>query len=127
MGYLDTFYKRLDESYWMNPQFKIEFFLTRNGRAASIQRIPRLLSGEAPLYKNSVRKNLFLSACHSLDEIISLHEIDQKVPFGGLIGYGDSHLDKIFRFFKVFGQHEILHDVAGAIICTTAKDKDTVN
>ena len=62
--------------------------------------------------KNSERKNLFLSACHSLNENFSLHEIDQKVPFEGLIGYGDSHLDKLFRFSKVFGHHATLHDAA---------------
>ena len=49
---------------------------------------------------NTVRKNLFLSVCHCLDENISLHEMDQEFPFGGLIGYGGSHLDKFFVFPK---------------------------
>ena len=64
--------------------------------------------------KNTVRKNLFLSVCHCLDENISLHVMDKDFPFGGLIGYGDSHLDKLFRFSKVLRLHEILHDAAGA-------------
>ena len=38
---------------------------------------------------NSVRKNLFLSACFCWDSRLSLHEMDQKFKFGGLIGYGN--------------------------------------
>ena len=34
---------------------------------------------------NSVRKNLFLSACFCWDSGLSLREMDQKVKFGGLI------------------------------------------
>ena len=49
--------------------------------------------------KKTVRKILFLSVCHCLDENIALHEMDQEFPFGGLIGYGDSHLDN-FSFFQ---------------------------
>ena len=40
---------------------------------------------------NSVRKNLFLSACFCWDSRLSLHEMDQKFKFGGLIGYGNSY------------------------------------
>ena len=35
---------------------------------------------------NSVRKNLFLSACFCWDSGLSLREMDQKCKFGGLIG-----------------------------------------
>ena len=35
---------------------------------------------------NSVRKNLFLSACFCWDSGVSLGEMDQKFLFGGLIG-----------------------------------------
>ena len=91
------------------------------------QRISLLLWIENSLYKNTVRKNLFLCVCHCLDENISLHETDQEFPFGGLIGYGDSHLDNIFRFSKVFRLHAILHDAASAVFFyTTAKVQDTV-
>ena len=41
---------------------------------------------------NSVRKNLFLSACFCWDSSLSLREMDQKFKFGGLIGYGNSCL-----------------------------------
>ena len=49
---------------------------------------------------NSVRKNLFLSACFCWDSRLSLREMDQKFPFGGLIGYGNSYLDAVFRYSK---------------------------
>ena len=63
---------------------------------------------------NSVRKNLFLSASFCWDSRFSLGEMDQKFKFGGNIGYGDSNLDSVFRYSKVFRLHAILHDAAGA-------------
>ena len=63
----------------------------------------------------SVRKNLFLSACFCWASSLSLHEMDQKIKFGGLIGYGNSCLDSVFRYSKVFRLHAILHDAAGAV------------
>ena len=47
--------------------------------------------------------------------------MDQENPFGGLIGYGDSHLDIIFRFSKVFRLHALLHDAAGAVYLHNGK------
>ena len=64
---------------------------------------------------NSVRENLFLSACFCWDSRLSLQEMDQKFRFGGLIGYGNSYLDSVFRYSKVFRLHAILHDAAGAV------------
>ena len=61
---------------------------------------------------NSVRKNLFLSACFCWNSSLSLREMDQKFPFGGLIGYENSCLDSVFRYSKVFRLHAILHDAA---------------
>ena len=49
---------------------------------------------------NSVRKNLFLSACFCWDSRLSLYEMDQNFKFGGLIGCGNSHLDSVFRYSK---------------------------
>ena len=63
----------------------------------------------------SVRKNLFLSACFRWDSSLCLHEMDQKFKFGGLIGYGNSLSDSVFRYSKVFRLHAILHDAAGAV------------
>ena len=64
---------------------------------------------------NSVRKNLFLSACFCWDSRLSLRELDQKINFRGLIGYGNSYLDSVFRYSKVFRLHAILHDAARAV------------
>ena len=63
---------------------------------------------------NSVRKNLFLSACFCWDSRLSLREMDQNFKFGGTIGYGDSYLEFLFRHFKVFRLHAKLHDASGA-------------
>ena len=41
--------------------------------------------------------------------------MDRKINFGGLIGYGNSCLDSVFRYSKVFRLHAILHDAAGAV------------
>ena len=70
---------------------------------------------------NSVRKNLFLSACFCWDSRLSLSETDQKFIFGGTIGYGDSYLDSVFRYSKVFRLHAILLDAAGAVRLQTGK------
>ena len=69
----------------------------------------------------SVRKNLFLSACFCWDSSLSLCEMEQKFKFGGLIGYGTSCLDSVFRYSKVFRLHAILHDAAGAVRAHTGK------
>ena len=70
---------------------------------------------------NSFRKNLFLSACFCWDSRLSLREVDQKVEFGGTIGYGDSCLQCVFRHFKIFRLHAILHDAAGAVRAHSGK------
>ena len=70
---------------------------------------------------NSVRKYLFLSACFCWDSRIPLCEMDQKFEFGGTIGYGNSYLEFLFRHFKVFRLHVILHDAAGALRAHSGK------
>ena len=70
---------------------------------------------------NSVRKNPFLGACFCWDSRLSLREMDQKFKFDGLIGYGNSYLDSVFRYWTVFRLHAILHDAAGAVRSQTEK------
>ena len=70
---------------------------------------------------NSVQKNLFLSACFCWDSRFSLCEMDQKFPFGGLIGYGNSYLDSALRCSKVIRLHAIMYDAAGAVRLQTGK------
>ena len=69
----------------------------------------------SPFKKNTDRKNLFLSVCHCLDPKTSLREMNDLYRHGGLIGYGDSHLDSVLRYSKVFCLHAVLHDAAGAV------------
>lgn len=68
---------------------------------------------------NTKRKNIFLSTCKILDESIDLQTFDQKYPFGGLIGYGNSYMDPILQHSKLFRMHAILHDAAGSVKQTT--------
>ena len=70
---------------------------------------------------NSVRKNLFDSTCFCWDSRLSLREMDQKVKFGGTIDHGNSYFEFLFRHFKVFRLHAILHDAAGAVKAHSGK------
>ena len=47
--------------------------------------------------------------------------MDQKSKFGGTIGYGNSYLEFLFRHFKKFKLHAILHDAAGAVRAHSGK------
>ena len=73
------------------------------------------LSLKLPFRHISARKNLFFSACYIWNDKISLQVIDQKFPLSGLIGHGNSYLDSILYYSKVFRLHAILHDAAGAV------------
>ena len=70
---------------------------------------------------NSLRRNLFPSAGFCWDSRFCVHEMDQKFKFVGTIGYGDSNLDSVFRYCKVFNLHAMLHDAAGAVRFQTFK------
>ena len=70
---------------------------------------------------NSLRKNIFLSACFCWDFRLSLLEMDRKFKSGATIGYGDSYLEFLFRHFKVFRLHAILHDAAAALRAHSGK------
>ena len=70
---------------------------------------------------NSVRKNLFLTACFWWVSGLSLREVDQKFEFGVPIGYENSCLVSVFRYSKVFRLHAILYDAAGAIRSNSGK------
>ena len=70
---------------------------------------------------NSVRKNVFLSACFCWETRLSLREMYQKFQFGGTIGCEDSYLEFLFRHFKAFRLHAILHDAARAVRAHSGK------
>ena len=63
--------------------------------------------------KNSRRKNAFLAVCYCLNNEVDIEEINELVPFGGLIGPGNSGLDAWFKHFKIFRLHAIFHDAFG--------------
>ena len=69
----------------------------------------------------SIRKNLFLKACFCWDSGLSLREMDQKLNFGGTIGYGNSYLEFLFRHFKISRLDAKLHDAAGAVRAHSGK------
>ena len=56
------------------------------------------------------------------DSRLSLRKMDQKFKFGGAIGYGESYLEFLFRHFKIFGLHAMLHDAAGAVRAHSGKE-----
>ena len=47
--------------------------------------------------------------------------MDPKFKIGGTIVYGDSYLDVVFRYTKVFRLHAIIHDAAGAVRLQSGK------
>ena len=47
--------------------------------------------------------------------------MDEKFPFGGLIGYGNSCMDYCFANSKIFRLHAVLRDAAGSVESTTYK------
>ena len=46
---------------------------------------------------------------------------DHEIEFGGTIGYGNSYLEFLFRHFKVFRVHAVLHDAAGTVWAHSCK------
>ena len=109
--------------HWMKQLFIIEKITIKN--VLFILRNFRYYPGVKLSFEhNSNRKNFFLSACRCWDDRLSLGEIDQKVKFGGIIGYGDSFLEFLFRCFKVIRLHAILNDAAGAVRSFTRKGRD---
>ena len=79
------------------------------------------LSAKSKFFHKCTRKNLFSGACYYWDGTSSLREVDHTFSHGGKIGYGDSYLDSVFRYSKVFRLHAILNDAAGAVRLRTCK------
>ena len=87
-----------------------------------LRSIFRLYTGlKMSVEHKSFRKNLFLSAFFCWDSRLSLREVNQKLKFSGTRFYGDSYLEFLFRHFKVFRLHAILHDAAGTVRAHSGK------
>ena len=50
-----------------------------------------------------------------------LRKMDQKIEFGGTIGYGDSFLEFLFHHFKVFRLFAILQGTTIAVLAHSGK------
>ena len=59
--------------------------------------------------------------CFVLDPDSNFKKMDQKFPFGGLTGYGNSCMDYFFANSKIFTLHAFLHDSAGSVKSTTIR------
>ena len=74
-------------------------------------------------FSSNTKKNSFLCTCFVLDPNINLKEMDQKYPFGVLIGYGNSCMDYFFAKSKIFRLHYdaagSFYDAAGSVSSTT--------
>ena len=107
--------------YWMKQFFINNTNSVKNGCSFPHEHFP-IVPGLKMLFENnSVRKNLFLSACFCWDSRLSLREMDQNFKFDGTIVYGDSYLEILFRHFKVFRLHAILYDAAEAVQAHSGK------
>ena len=62
---------------------------------------------------NTKRKNYFLAVCRSFDKNVDLDKLNREVPFGRLIGVGNSKLEKLLNWSKVFRLHATFHDATG--------------
>ena len=71
--------------------------------------------------ENSKRKNFFLAVCKVFDPNIPVALMNKNYPYGGLIGYGNSYLDPLFSWSKIFRIHAAIHDAAGSVRATTNK------
>ena len=105
----------------MKQLFIIEVNFIKNECSSPHERFPIVQGLKMSFEHNIVRRNLFLSAGFCWDSRLSLREMDQKFKFGGTIGYGDSYLDSVFRYCKVFRVQEIVHDAAGAVRLQTGE------
>ena len=65
--------------------------------------------------QNGARKNYFLATCSVLDPDIDLKFTNEDAEYGGIIGIGNSHLDKYLKQFKLFRLHAVLHDATGYV------------
>ena len=101
--------------YWMKQLFIIETNSVKNGCSFPQEHFPIYPGLKMSFEHNSVRKILFLSARFCWDCRLSLREVEQKLIIGRTIGYGETYLEFLFRQFKVFRLHAILHDAAGAV------------
>ena len=107
--------------YWMKQLFIVKVNFINNGRYLSSKHFATLPQSKIQIFSRLYSKKVFLSACYYWNWTFSLREVDQKFLHVGKIGYGDSYLDSVFRYSKVFRLNAIWHDAAGAARLQTGK------
>ena len=119
LSYIDVFLS--GALYWMKQLFIMKVNLIKIG-CSFLMSIFRKYTGVKMSFEHkNVRKNFFLSACFCWKSGLFSHEMDQKIKFGGTIGYGDSYLHSVFRYSKVNRLHAISRDAAGAVRLQTGQ------
>ena len=73
--------------------------------------------------QHSFRKNLFVGACFCWDSRFFRREIDQNLIWWNHWLW-ELVLGTLFRHFKVFRLHAMLHDAAGAVRAHSGKEPD---
>ena len=88
-------------------------------KLSEILRIFEIIKQAFP--SNMKKKHLYLCTCIVLNPDINLKEMDQKFPFGYLIGHGSSCMDYFFANSKFFRLNAVLLDSAGSVKSTMKK------
>ena len=107
--------------YWMKQLFIFKTNPVKNGCSLSNERFSIVPGIESVFWTQKCSQKPFSKCMLLLGFYIFLREMDQKSKFGGTIGYGNSYLELLFRQFKIFRLHAILHDAAGAVRAHSGK------
>ena len=107
--------------YWLKQLFIIKVYFIKNVFYLSSEQFYTLAQSINRVFSQLYSKNLFLSASYYWDGKFSSRGVDQKILHGRKIGHGDSYLDSVFRYAKIFRLNAILHDAAGAVRLQTGK------
>ena len=109
--------------YWMKQLFKIVSDFVAKGRSPSCKHFPILLDSKITLQTQKRSQNFIFQCVLHLERRSFSTRDGQKFPFGGHIGYGNSYLDSILCYSKVFRLYAILHDAAAAVRLHTGKGR----
>ena len=86
------------------------------------EKVKSTLSRYENTFNDNNRKRLFHAVCQEvLNDEYDTTKVLQDVPYGALIGIGNSNLDKILKNFKVLRLHAAYHDAFG--YCKSQYDK----
>ena len=72
-------------------------------------------------FSSNTKKKLFSLYLYCIGADINLKKMDQKFPFRGPIGYGNSCMDYFFANSKIFRLQAVLNDATGSVKSTSHK------